>query len=273
MKVTIQFLLIALCGVGIYFSLKAKDQFQGQADAVTAQIAANAKLDTAIKKAVGELGVEMKGLSDANDSYVAVEAELVSANTKQRDNNREITDNEAQLSEQAAQLEKQDNLLKETKTAVAKALGKSPDEISVDTIAGDIENLNKTEKDLKAKMEELNQLVSTAESNVARNKMNIADLSSRKERRDERIAANAQEAVISDVDTDWGICVINAGKNMGFTPQTRLLVLRGKTLIGSINPESISANETVAKININSFAPGVSPQAGDRVLLEKPITD
>jgi uncharacterized damage-inducible protein DinB len=273
MKASLHFLLIAICGAGIYYSSSTKSLFQAQADAVKQQIAANAELDTNIKKAEGELSVEKKGLADASESYVTVEAELDSAKTNEKQIGREIAGYEAELSEQAEKLAQQDKLLKETKSAVAEALGKSPDEISVDTIAGDIGTLNNTEKDLKGKMDELNQLVTTAESNIARNKVSIADLSSRKERRDERIEANAKEAVISDVDTDWGICVINAGKNMGFTPQTRLLVLRGKTLIGTINPESIAANETVAKIDLNSFAPGVSIQAGDRVLLEKPITD
>ena len=273
MKALLNFLPIAICGAGIYYSYDAKNKFQAQADAVTAQIEANKILDTNIKKAEGELSVEKKGLSDANESYVTVEAELDSAKTKQKEIAREIAVYEAELSEQAELLAQQDKLLKETKAAVAEALGKSPDEISVDTIAGDIANLNNTEKDLKGKLDELNQLVSTAESNVARNKTTIADLSSRKQRRDERIASNAKEAVISDVDGDWGICVINAGKNMGFTPQTRLLVLRGKTLIGIVVPESIAANETVAKIDYNSLAAGVSIQSGDRVMLEKPITD
>lgn len=64
--------------------------------------------------------------------------------------------------------------------------------------------------------------------------------------------------------------VIGAGSNVGFTPQTKLLVKRDGVLIGRINPTSIEPSQTIAEIEASSLAPGTSIQPGDRVILAVP---
>lgn len=273
MKVTLHLLLIAICGAGIYYSADVKTKFQDQADKVVAQTKSNEEFDKNIATRKTELGVEVKGLTAADDDIIDKNSKLDGAKTKQRQIAKEIADLDADLDTQTEELASQEKLIKATKTAVAEALEKNPDEITVDTIAGDIDVLKTTKKDLEGKLDELNALIETAEGRISRNKTNIADLENRKSRRDDRIRSNAKEAVISAVDSDWGICTINAGTNMGFTPQTRLIVTRKNAFIGNISPESINASETIAKINFDSLAPGVSLQAGDRVMLEKPLND
>jgi len=115
-------------------------------------------------------------------------------------------------------------------------------------------------------------LVDGATKDVARNNSNIADLSSRKSKRDKKIGDNAKEAVITAVDGEWGFVVIGAGSNVGFTPQTKLLVKRNGVLIGRISPTSIEPTQTIAEIDRDSLAPGASLQTGDRVILAVPAT-
>jgi actin-related protein len=273
MKLSLQLLLIALCGVGIYFSVDAKSKFQAQADAVVKVTADNKTLDENITKRETELDVQKKGFAAADEDYINKESELGIAKNKARQIATEIASYDSDLESQQQELDKQQKLLKETKAAVAEALEKDPEEISVDTIAGDIESLKNNEKDQQTKLDDLNLLIEKAEGAIAKNKTSIADLESRKSRRDERIRSNSIEAVVSAVDTDWGICTINAGANLGFTPQSRLIVTRRNAHIGNVSPEKITEKETVAKINFESFAPGVMIQPGDRVMLEKPLND
>ena len=88
----------------------------------------------------------------------------------------------------------------------------------------------------------------------------------------DKTSGNAKESVITAVEADWGFVVIGAGSNVGFTPQTKLLVKRDGVLIGRINPTSIEPSQTIAEIETSSLAPGASIQPGDRVILAVPAT-
>jgi hypothetical protein len=78
------------------------------------------------------------------------------------------------------------------------------------------------------------------------------------------------ESVITAVSPDWGFVVIGAGSNTGFTPQTVLLVKRDGKLIGRVRPSAIERTQTIGDVILESLAPGVRLQPGDRVILAKP---
>jgi hypothetical protein len=88
--------------------------------------------------------------------------------------------------------------------------------------------------------------------------------------RNARIGRNANESVITAVSQDWGFVVIGAGASTGFTPQSTLLVKRDGRLIGRVLPSAIERSQTVANVILESIAPGVRLQPGDRVILAKP---
>jgi hypothetical protein len=145
-------------------------------------------------------------------------------------------------------------------------------EVTLDNLPQKIEEIENDKKAKTQKLEELVTLVDGATKDVARNNSNIADLSSRKSKRDKKIGDNAKEAVITAVDGEWGFVVIGAGSNVGFTPQTKLLVKRNGVLIGRISPTSIEPTQTIAEIDRDSLAAGASLQVGDRVILAVPAT-
>jgi hypothetical protein len=113
-------------------------------------------------------------------------------------------------------------------------------------------------------------LVTAAEKRLSANKAEANRLTDKKMERNARIARNAMESVITAVSPDWGFVVIGAGSNTGFTPQTVLLVKRDGKLIGRVRPSAIERTQTIGDVILESLAPGVRLQPGDRVILAKP---
>jgi septal ring factor EnvC (AmiA/AmiB activator) len=265
MKAILNILVIALCGGGIYFAQQANVKHQEQIAQYEAAKADNKKLGDNIKAAQGELAAEQDGLAQAKTDFSEKEASLDAAKSTEKTMLRQLAESEALLEEQAAKVKQQNELIEEAK----KILGPG---VTPDNIGEKIAEIEQSKKDQTKKLEELETLVTSATKDVAKNKENIADLAARKAKRDEKIRSNAKEAVITAVEADWGFVVIGAGSNVGFTPQTKLLVKRDGVLIGRINPTSIEPSQTIAEIETSSLAPGASIQPGDRVILAVPAT-
>ena len=138
------------------------------------------------------------------------------------------------------------------------------------------EKIAEIEADLKArqtKLADLEELVGGAEKSLATSRGELDRLSKRMIDRSARIGRNAMEAVVTAVNQDWGFLVIGAGSNSGFTPQTALIVQRNGRKIGRVTPSSIEPTQTIAEIQLDSLAPGVRIQPGDRVILAKPTSN
>lgn len=264
MKAILNILVIALCGGGIYFAQQANVKHQEQISQCDAAKADNVKLVKDIKAAQAELATEQDGLAQAKTDFSEKEAALDAAKSTEKTMQRQLAESEALLEEQAAEIEQQNKLIKEASEILPG--------VTADNIGKKIAEIEQSKKDQTKKLEELETLVTSATKDVAKNKETIADLAARKAKRDEKIRSNAKEAVITAVEADWGFVVIGAGSNVGFTPQTKLLVKRDGVLIGRINPTSIEPSQTIAEIETSSLAPGASIQPGDRVILAVPAT-
>jgi hypothetical protein len=265
MKALLHVLVIAICGGGTYFSWQANVKHQEQKDIYLAAVQDNIKLDADIRTAEKQRTEEQNGLAAAKADYDEQVAALEAAQSTEKTMQRQLAETEATLEEQAAQLAQQKKLIDEA----TKILGPG---VTLENIAEKIAEIETNKKDQTKKLEELTTLADGATKDVARNKTSIADLSARKAKRDEKIARNAKEAVITAVEADWGFVVIGAGSNTGFTPQTKLLVKRDGVLIGRVNPTSIEPSQTIAEIDRTSMPLGASLQVGDRVILAVPAT-
>ncbi|MFM2170509.1 MAG: hypothetical protein RI957_738 [Verrucomicrobiota bacterium] len=265
MKALLHVLVIAIGGAGIFFSWQSNVKHQEQKSIYLAAVQDNKKLDIDIRKAEKELSDEQAGLATAKSDFDEQVAKLEAAVSTEKTMQRQLAETEATLEEQSAQIAAQKKLVDET----AKILGPG---VTLDNIASKITEIENNKKDQTKKLEELTTLADGATSDVAKNKAAIEDLSSRKAKRDEKIARNAKEAVITAVESDWGFVVIGAGSNTGFTPQTKLLVKRDGVLIGRLNPTSIEPSQTIAEIDRASMALGAGLQVGDRVILAVPAT-
>ena len=264
MKAILNILVIALCGGGIYFAQQANVKHQEQISQWEAAKADNKKLGDNIKAAKAELATENDGLNQSKTDFSEKEATLDAAKSTEKTMQRQLAESDATLEEQAAEMKQQQDLISEAEKILPG--------VTADNIGEKIAEIEQNKKDQTKKLEELETLVAAATKDVAQNKENIADLSSRKAKRDEKISSNSKEAVITAVEADWGFVVIGAGSNMGFTPQTKLLVKRDGVLIGRINPTSIEPSQTIAEIETSSLAPGATIQAGDSVILSVPAS-
>ena len=269
MKALLHILLIAICGAGVFFSQQANVKFQEQKTTYLKTVDDNKKLDADIKVGEKELSDERTGLKDAEADFNDKQATLETLVSNEKTMQRQLGESEAKLEEQAVEIKAQQQLLENVKKAFADGAGEG---ITLENIGSKIEELDAKKKDQTKKFEEVSTLAGSAEKTVSDNKIKIAELAGRKAKRDERISANAKEAVITAVDTDWGFVIIGAGSNVGFTPQTKLLVKRDGVMIGRITPTSIEPSQTIGEVDRESLAPGVSFQVGDRVILAVPAT-
>ena len=269
MKALLHILLIAICGAGVFFSQQANVKFQEQKTTYLKTVDDNKKLDADIKVGEKELSDERTGLKDAEADFNDKQNTLETLVSNEKTMQRQLGESEAKLEEQAVEIKAQQQLLENVKKAFADGAGEG---ITLENIGSKIEELDAKKKDQTKKFEEVSTLAGSAEKTVSDNKMKIAELAGRKAKRDERISANAKEAVITAVDTDWGFVIIGAGSNVGFTPQTKLLVKRDGVMIGRITPTSIEPSQTIGEVDRESLAPGVSFQVGDRVILAVPAT-
>lgn len=266
MKALLHIILIAICGGGVYFAQQSNIKFQEQKTTFEKTVGENKKLDADIKGVEKELADEKAGLNTAETDFNEKNAKLETLVSTEKTMQRQLAESESTLEEQAAQMGEQQKLLK----AAQEVLAGAGSDITLENLPQKIEEIQQTKKDQEKKLEELTTLVDSATKDVAKNKSSISDLSARKAKRDEKIRSNAKEAVITAVESEWGFVVIGAGSNVGFTPQTKLLVKRDGVLVGRITPTSIEPTQTIGEIDRESLAPGASIQAGDRVILAVP---
>ena len=145
--------------------------------------------------------------------------------------------------------------------------------VTLETLPEKITQIEDDKKAKQAKFEELQTLIGGAEKTLATGRAELDRLAKRVVERSSRIGANSMEAVVTAVNQEWGFLVIGAGSNSGFTPQTSLLVERDGRKIGRVRPSSIEPTQTIAEIDLESLAPGVRLQPGDRVILAKPSSN
>jgi len=130
-----------------------------------------------------------------------------------------------------------------------------------------IEELKKTKKTLGTEEEAL-----LAEVEVLSKKVdaNLAEVARREEKQKDRavgIARNVMQATITAVNQDWGFVVFNAGEDMGITPESKLYIKRGTSIIGRLKPINVESRLTVANIQAKTLAEGAVVLPGDKVIL------
>lgn len=266
MKALLHILLIAICGGGVFFAQQSNVKFTEQKTTFENAEDDIKKLKANIVGVEKELADHQAGLATAKSDFDEKDAKLDALVSTEKTMQRQMAESDTVLEEQAGEMAEQQKLLKTTQDILEDEAGG----ITLETLPDKIAEIQQSKKDQTKALEELGTLSDAATKDVAKNKSQIADLAARKAKRDEKIRANAKEAVITAVEGDWGFVVIGAGSNVGFTPQTKLLVKRDGVLVGRITPTSIEPSQTIGEIDRESMAPGASVQVGDRVILAVP---
>lgn len=266
MKPILYIVAIVAIGGAAYFSLQNATNFKDQQGQRLKAIDDNRVVTGKAEVTEGDLKTEQGVLKSAQDQEEEAKQSIDSLKSIAVTLKRDAGELEATLVDQTAELTSLKKTIEEIKL-VLKDLG--PD-VDLDNFADKIAEIKATKTDLERELEDKQELVATAEKRLTNNKAEANRLVDKKLERNTRIGRNANESVITAVSQDWGFVVIGAGTSTGFTPQSTLLVKRDGRLIGRVLPSAIERNQTVANVILESIAPGVRLQPGDRVILAKP---
>lgn len=262
--------LLAIVGAA-YFSNANKAKFEKQQQYRIDTIRQNENVSAQVDKTDAQLKDEKNNLVNAEKARAEVEQSIASLESKERELKRELGEIEAELEGQVEKLQQAQDALVEVQK-VFEEMGFEGD-VDMNSINENMTTLEDKRKVLTAEIEEIEETIETTEKKITDNREEIARLGDRKADRDRRIARNARESIITAVDSDWGFVVIGAGRNTGFTPQSRMIVKRDGRVIAEVQPSSIEPSQTIAEIDYDTVSPGVVLQPGDRVMLLKPAAN
>lgn len=260
--------ILVACGAA-FFSMKHSGKFEAlekdRAETIAKNTATTATADVAdkdIKELRAKLAAstEKQGLLDQSVSSLKSAGSALTNDLSKLDADFKVQEDEfAQLNKALDEVNK-----------ILEALGGG---VTLETLPEKIQQIEDDKKAKQVKLEELDTLVGGSEKTLATARAEMDRLSKRTIERSSRIGSNSMEAVVTAVNQEWGFLVIGAGSNSGFTPQTTLLVERDGRKIGRVRPSSIEPTQTIADIDLESLAPGVRIQPGDRVILAKPSSN
>ncbi|WP_411826197.1 hypothetical protein [Luteolibacter sp. AS25] len=269
MKFTFPILAIVVCLGAAYFSWTESEKFkQVQSERLEA-IKTNKVVSANADAADVKIKAEREVLAKAKDNLAVLEQTVAALESDATSFKNELKKLDARLASQNAEFAQLDETMKEVE-AVFAGLG---EDVNIDNLGEKIEQIEADIDAKTAKVDELDELLKGADSNLASKRKDVSRLVDRKTARNKRISGNALVARVTAVNQEWGFLVIGAGKNSGFTPQTGLLVERNGRMIGRVSPSSIEPTQTIADIELESLAPGVRIQSGDTVILEKPAAN
>jgi FKBP-type peptidyl-prolyl cis-trans isomerase len=269
MKPILYIVAILAAGGAAYFSLQNANNFKDQQKLRLTTIEENRNVTGTAEKTEGELKDEQGALKTVQDQRDLVSATIETLKSNEISLKREVGELDGTLEEQNAELKSLERTLDEIKLV----LGELGPDVNIDNFPDKITEIEDTKKNLERELEDKQTLVAGAENRLSKNKAEANRLTEKKKERNDRMGDNAKESMITAVSQDWGFVVIGAGSSTGFTPQTTLLVKRDGKLIGRVRPSSIERTQTVADVILESLAPGVRLQPGDRVILAKPASN
>ena len=266
MKFVFPILSILVCAVAAYFSLTESEKFSSvQAERLEIESknkSVTASADAAEQKMRdldGTLAISKDELEVAKQRFIATKSNVDSLKSQE-------AEADAQLAAQDAEFKE----LEDSLAAVQAIFDGIDGDVTMDNLG---ERVSEMEASVEAKKEEVDKiegLIADAKKDITAKRESISRLEDRRESRAKRIQLNGKVARVSAVNQDWGFLVIGAGSNSGYSPQTALIISRGGQVIGRATPSAVEPTQTIAEIDMDSLAPGVLIQPGDRVVVAKP---
>lgn len=268
MKAILYVIAIAAIGAGGWFSYETKSKFEtrkadreelhDQNEKRKAYIAETKKkakdMEGQRDKAKSRLAEAEEGLKTAESNVKLAKKEAAAWNTK--------------LNGQREKLEEIQNLIAEIKKTFAKE-----GMVDLDQVPAFVKKLEDDLKQANKKLEELQALTENAEGRVARNNQQIKDLNTRMAKRAARLKGNSAQGRITAVNHDWGFVTLQIPKDMPVSAESKLIVKRGNSYVGSLNINAIEGKRIIADIDYKEMKPGMVVQPGDSVVLAKPVTN
>ena len=269
MKIALYLIAIIVILTGSWFSFSTMGKFNELQDDRKELEGQNLTRNAYIIKTKKE-AKDMEAERDlVNESLVEADAELANVEAKIKLGKRESANWSGKIAEQDRKLKQTQDVIATIKTAFEELGG----DIELAQVPKFVEQLEGDVIKARREFEDQQALAEAVEKKVEINEQSITDLNDRIQKRKLRIAGNRAEGRVTAADHNWGFAVINVPDNMPVDGSTKLIVKRGADFIGKVNINAIEGKRIIADIDYRSMKPGMVVQAGDSVILAKPVTN
>jgi len=216
-----------------------------------------ARLNSNLQESEEKLKNVEVALDSAKTNNQQVKAELSLTNDELTRKNREMQDLTAKFDGMKSRLQELE-LIKDQLN------GKT-----IEDVQQEYAMLQKTLTDKQQERRDLEQEIIVVQGDVEKNEQRISQLEEEELLRRKKIALNAMEAMVIAINRDYGFVIVNAGSDVGVTPDSSLLVQRDVDRIGRLRIVSVEPSVTVADIIPGSVTPGAQIKVRDRVIFEQ----
>ncbi|MGJ8677517.1 MAG: hypothetical protein ACSHX0_08370 [Akkermansiaceae bacterium] len=267
MKVLIYILAVAAIAAGAWYSYDIKTKFTELQASIATIEESNDNRDRSIRNT----RKDAKDAEDVRDAANVVLSDLKSDLDTNESNltlvNREVDTWTKKIASQKNKLDELETLITSVKNEFS--------ELNVDSsdVPALVENLKNDVEEANTKMEELNTLTTAAQERAEANETQLSDLRDRIARRAERIRGNSAKGLITAVNHDWGVAIVDVPSNMTIDTSSKLMIRRGSKYIGKLKVTSVEGNRVVADFDYVSMSSGSVARAGDVVVLAKPLAN
>ncbi len=124
-------------------------------------------------------------------------------------------------------------------------------------------------QNLKSQNTQLENEILAIQGDLEDREQQISTLEQKELERRQKVALNAMEAMVIAINRDYGFVIVNAGSDVGITPDSSLLVQRDVDRIGRLRIVSVEPSVTVADIIPGSVSPGAQIMVRDKVIFEQ----
>ncbi len=244
-------------GVSAFFAFQNKNAF---AEARNAK----ASVHRTIKVELNGLNQTVADIAKVNGDVKGVQGEADAEGERLKAHTVKISQIDGESKRTLEETEAKTKKLDELKAQLAKL----PADVKPETLAEDLNKMKQSIAELQGQAEAKKKEVAAEDAKITTAGKEKAEIVNKIEDRKKGFDRNGLTARVIAVNSDWGFVVIDAGKSLGITEDTKLLVTRGTQTIGKLSILSVEGNRTVANIMANTLTPGMSPAPGDRVILE-----
>ena len=244
-------------GVSIFFAIQNKNAF---VDARNAKVSVHAK----IKRDLGGLNQLVADIAKVNGDIAGVTTESDAEGERLKAHTVKISQLDAESKRTLEETDVKTKKLEELKAQLAKL----PADVKPETLAEDLNKMKQSIAELQAQAEAKKKEVDAEQVKIDAADKERTEIVRKIEERKKAFDRNGLTARVVAVNNDWGFVVIDAGKSLGITQDTKLLITRGTQTVGKLSILSVEGNRTVANILQDSLVAGMTPVPGDRVILE-----
>lgn len=264
LKAIFYVLSILVIGASAYFALDSSKKVQSQIDTFRETRDTKQRVEQSIAKTEGELSDTEGALTEAKNLNSELESTKENEIAKETSMQKSLDKYDTEIAEHDAELAKLAQVMEEIKAKIG--------DIEWSEVPDKITELQEERKTQGTRLDELIMITTKLTKEVSDKRAENTRQNGRLADIRKKIALNSKVGAITTVDSTWGFVIVNLGtNNSNVTPQSKLLVSRNGTLLGSLKPTSVEATQTVCDLNARDLKSGVRIQPGDRVTLAESV--